>query len=160
MSDLISRSEYKSKLVKALEVLNKEYREALLNEDNDLILAIKNQQSAYMIALRLLDNEPTAYDIDKVVEELEKASKDVSRGYLGKDNNKYHKHYKAVRLSKAIEIVKQSGVSDDVCKKIQMQAYNNAIDNCLKILYFHQNEYDGIQWAIREIEELKEMEGY
>ena len=60
---------YKSKLLKALDVLNKEYREAMLNEDNDLILAIQNQQSAYMIALRLLDNEPTAYDIDKVVED-------------------------------------------------------------------------------------------
>ena len=47
MSDLISRSEYKSKLVKALDVLNKEYREALLNEDNDLILAIQNKLSAY-----------------------------------------------------------------------------------------------------------------
>ena len=70
MSDLISRSMYKSKLLKALDVLNKEYREAILNEDNDLILAIKNQQSAYMIALRLLDNEPTTYDIEKVVEEL------------------------------------------------------------------------------------------
>ena len=70
MSDLISRSMYKSKLVKALDVLNKEYREALLNEDNDLILAIQNQQSAYMIALRLLDNEPTAYSVDKIVEEL------------------------------------------------------------------------------------------
>lgn len=45
--------------------------------------------------------------VDKIVEEFEKASKDVSRGYLGKDNNKYHKHYKAVRLSRAIEIVKR-----------------------------------------------------
>ena len=63
-----------------------------------------------------IHNAPTAYDIDKVVDELEKASKDVSRGYLGKDNNKYHKHYKAVRLSRAIEIVKQGGVSDDVCE--------------------------------------------
>ena len=67
MGDLISRVVYKSKLLKELGVLNKEYRKAILNEDNDLILAIQNQQSAYMIALRLLDNEPTAYDIDNVV---------------------------------------------------------------------------------------------
>ena len=71
MSDLISRSIYKSKLLKALDVLNKEYREAMLNEDDDLILAIKNQQSAFMLALTLLDNEPTAYSVDKVVEKLE-----------------------------------------------------------------------------------------
>lgn len=88
MGDLISRVVYKSKLLKELGVLNKEYRKAILNGDNDLILAIQNQQSAYMIALRLLDNEPTAYDIRKVIEELEKA----------------------------IEIIKQSDVSDDVCE--------------------------------------------
>lgn len=108
MSDLISRSEYKSKLVKALDVLNKEYREALLNEDNDLILAIQNQQSAYMIALRLLDNEPTAYDIDKVIEELEKQKSGLTE--WAEDE--------AFKLAihKAIEIVKQGGVSDYVCE--------------------------------------------
>lgn len=79
MGDLISRSMYKSKLLKALDVLNKEYIEAILNEDNDLILAIQNQQSAYTIALRLLDNEPTAYSVDKVVEELEKKCKQIHK---------------------------------------------------------------------------------
>ena len=99
MSDLISRSMYKSKLLKALDVLNKEYREAILNEDNDLILAIQNQQSAYMIALRLLDNEPTSYDIDKVVDELEKL----------KDKGSVTKTEKLITkacVNKAIEIVK------------------------------------------------------
>ena len=110
MSDLISRSEYKSKLVKALDVLNKEYREALLNEDNDLILAIQNQQSAYMIALRLLDNEPIAYDINNVVEEL-KCDRCESCNFLelcagSKCCGKCHE--------KAIEIVKQGGVGKDV----------------------------------------------
>ena len=103
MSDLIIRSMYKSKLLKALDVLNKEYREALLNEDNDLILAIQNQQSAYMIALRLLDNEPTAYDIDKVVEELEK---ELEKGNIAIDFGEF----------RLFEIVKQGGVSDDVCE--------------------------------------------
>ena len=104
MSDLISRSMYKSKLLKALDVLNKEYIEAILNEDNDLILAIQNQQSAYMIALRLLDNEPTAYSVDKVVEELEEVA------YAHEDVNSF------IDLEDAIEIVKQGGVSDDVCE--------------------------------------------
>ena len=105
MSDLISRSEYKSKLVKALDVLNKEYREALLNEDNDLILAIQNQQSAYMIALRLLDNEPTAYDVDKVVYEFESFAKLAEdRWTNGTSEHAYQEHKCWV---KAIEIVKQ-----------------------------------------------------
>ena len=112
MSDLISRSLYKSKLLKALDVLNKEYIEAILNEDNDLILAIQNQQSAYMIALRLLDNEPTAYSVDKVVEELECdrcescSLLEVCAGskYCGKCHERI------------IEIVKQGGVGKDVNK--------------------------------------------
>ena len=102
MSDLISRSMYKSKLLKALDVLNKEYREAMLNEDNDLILAIQNQQSAYMIALRLLDNEPTAYDIDKVVAELRRMS---GNGYRDVDGDYVPP---MIETKNAIEIVKQS----------------------------------------------------
>ena len=102
MSDLISRSMYKSKLLKALDVLNKEYREAILNEDNDLILAIQNQQSAYMIALRLLDNEPTAYDLDNVVEELCNA-----------DPQEMMSEEQRNVLNYAIEIVKQ-GIRKDI----------------------------------------------
>ena len=109
MSDLISRSDYKNKLVKSLDALNKEYRESMLNEDNDLILAIQNQQSAYMIALKLLDNEPIAYSVDKVVEELEEMK---MRYFLTISNTGYEKSdfaYDNVgnALDKAIEIVNQ-----------------------------------------------------
>ena len=119
MSDLISRVVYKSKLLKELGVLNKEYRKAILNEDNDLILAIQNQQSAYMIALRLLDNLPTAYDINKVVEELEerKALHERLVDYESKNGTvtEKYQHIKAIDvLNEAIEIIKQNGVSDDV----------------------------------------------
>lgn len=104
MGDLISRLVYKSDLLKMVGVLNKQYRKAILNGDNDLILTIQNKLSAYTTALRLLDYEPTAYDSRKVVEELEKA----------------------------IEIIKQNGISDDVSKKIQIQAYNKAIDDFVR----------------------------
>ena len=104
MGDLISRLVYKSDLLKMVGVLNKQYRKAILDGDNDLILAIQNKQSAYTTALRLLDYEPTAYDSRKIVEELEKA----------------------------IEIIKQNGISDDVYEKIQIQAYNKAIDDFVR----------------------------
>lgn len=104
MGDLISRLVYKSDLLKMVGVLNKQYRKAMLDGDNDLILAIQNKQSAYTTALRLLDYEPTAYDSRKIVEELEKA----------------------------IEIIKQNNVSDDLCEKIQIQAYNKAIDDFVR----------------------------
>ena len=74
----------------------------LLN--NNLILEIQNKLSAYTTALRLLDYEPTAYDSRKVIEELEKA----------------------------IEIIKQNGISDDVYEKIQIQAYNKGIDDFVR----------------------------
>ena len=104
MGDLISRLVYKSDLLKMVGVLNKQYRKAILNGDNDLILAIQNKQSAYTTALRLLDYEPTAYDSREAIEELEKA----------------------------IKIIKQNGISDDVYEKIQIQAYNKAIDDFVK----------------------------
>ena len=126
MSDLISRSMYKSKLLKALDVLNKEYREAILNEDNDLILAIKNQQSAYMIALRLLDNEPTTYDIEKVVEELEEKASRYTKKYVTPYGNNGYRDVKAISVNRAIEIVKKGGVSDDVC---EWKVFDNSLTN-------------------------------
>ena len=116
MGDLISRVVYKSKLLKELGVLNKEYRKAILNGDNDLILAIQNQQSAYMIALRLLDNLPTAYSVDKVVKELEENASRYTKKYTTPYGNNGYKDTKAVSVHKAIEIVKQGGVDDDVCE--------------------------------------------
>ena len=112
MSDLISRSIYKSKLLKSIDVLNKEYREAMLNEDNDLILAIQNQQSAYMISLRLLDNEQTAYSVDKVVEELEKNASRYTKKYTTPYGNNGYRDVKAISIHKAIEIVK-AGVKNE-----------------------------------------------
>ena len=51
--------------------------------------------------------QPTAYDIDKVVEELELHSFELGTDTLPA-------HY--VRLNEAIEIIKQGGVSDDICE--------------------------------------------
>ena len=33
--------------------------------------------------------------------------------------------------------------------------YNKAIDECLEIVKFLKDNWDGIEWAIRDIEELK-----
>lgn len=116
MSDLISRSKCVSKLVKALDVLNKEYKEAMLNEDYELISAIQNQQSAYTIALRVLDNQPTAYDVDKVVEGLEENAGRYTKKYVTPYGNNGYKDTKAISIHKAIEIVKQGGIGKDVSK--------------------------------------------
>ena len=60
-------------------------------------------------AFNVISEQPTAYDIDKVVEKLEKESFTTTDTVCGGI-------FKAIRLSSAIEIVKQGGVSDDVCE--------------------------------------------
>ena len=53
-----------------------------------------------------IDSEPTAYDVDKVVGELKMEMK-ASSGYSAE---------RVSAFSRAIEIVKQGGVFDDVCE--------------------------------------------
>ena len=92
MSDLISRSE-----------AMKNYCNALCH---------KLQKGEYCndcIVKAWLNNQPTAYDIDKVVEELEKESFTTTDTVCGGI-------FKAIRTISAIEIVKQGGVSDDFCE--------------------------------------------
>ena len=55
--------------------------------------------------LTIIKEQPTAYDVDKVVERLELHSFELG-------TNSLPAHY--VRLNDAIEIVNQGGVSDDV----------------------------------------------
>ena len=63
-----------------------------------------------------LINEPTAYSVDGVVEELEEVKTinvDVGYGTI----------YKTIRKDVAIEIIKQCGVSDDVCEWKQSERF-------------------------------------
>ena len=66
-----------------------------------------------------IQNMPTAYDIDKVVEELEKATQCIKI-------NEKPTSVKAIHPTQAIEIVKQGGVADDVCE------YENTDDEYCK----------------------------
>lgn len=96
MSDLISRSELIEELKSLKIVLNG--KQIFSDDAKDTVLRIVNEQA-------------TAYDVDKVVEELEKISNDIPL--------QYEYNYEAGLsdgIEKAIEIVKQDGVSDDVCE--------------------------------------------
>ena len=64
-----------------------------------------------------VDNILTAYDIDRVVEELEENASRYTKKYVTPYGNNGYKDTKAISIHKAIEIVKQCGTSDDVCKK-------------------------------------------
>ena len=88
-----------------------------------LIEAMKKTESEYENAMtcpswwsafNVISEQPTAYDIDKVVEELEIERKTANNTY-----NSFNMDVDLGRvfgLEKAIEIVKQGCVSDDVCE--------------------------------------------
>lgn len=95
MSDLISRSG----LVKVL-------KDRATNE------AIMGYMTAYDVTNSIIDEveeQPTAYDIDKVVEELETDSSVKLYGSGNSDNY-------LIPVKRAIEIFKQGGVSVGVCE--------------------------------------------
>ena len=98
MSDLISRS-------KAISIL-KQLNEHSLTGKMDISNAIY-----------LLEIQPIAYDIDKVVEELEKKKEEVQRmrNTCIALSDLEVCDIENVTYKRAIEIVKQ-GVSDDVCE--------------------------------------------
>ena len=69
-----------------------------------------------MEIMAIIDAQPTAYDVDKVVERLEdvgqKMSESKSIQKYGKSSPANHRYYKAVSVKRAIEIVKGGGVDE------------------------------------------------
>ena len=108
MSDLISRSE-------------------LLKEIKSLSIVLNGKQifsdDAKDTILRIINEQPTAYSVDKVVEELEEAKHEI---FLSDDDLEYYQN----GIDDAIEIVKQGGVSDDVCEyKIKDKVIYDSCNN-------------------------------
>ena len=73
-------------------------------------------------ALNVISEQPTAYSVEKVVEELEMEMK-ASSGYSAE---------RVSAFSRAIEIVKQGGVADDVCEWKSIGASDNWSTSCDK----------------------------
>ena len=99
MSDLISRSDVND-VIDELEVYT-------CGRPNTMKVEVSVLQLQRFI--NKLKNIPTAYSVDKVVEELEADSSVKLYGSGNSDNY-------LVSVKRAIEIVKQGGVSDDVCE--------------------------------------------
>ena len=83
--------------------------------NNDTDLCAEMEFEGLKALKKYLDLQPTAYSVDKVVEELNELDvKSITRykdGNFGDfDGVEYY-----IKKRKAIEIVKQGGVSDDVC---------------------------------------------
>ena len=58
----------------------------------------------------MIEDAPTAYDIDKVVEELEENASRYTKKYATPYGNNGYRDTKAISIHKAIEIVKRGGV--------------------------------------------------
>ena len=95
MSDLISRSE----LIK--------HFEAIQQQENVVGLE-------FIAMIDEIKEQPTAYDVDKVVEELNELDVTAIKRYEGGTFGNYKGTDYYIKKSDAIEIVKQGGVSDDV----------------------------------------------
>ena len=117
MSDLISRSE----LINALKV----HFDSCFREDGELLYSDHICTSDDVVDLiKLVENQPTAYSVDKVVKELEVLKDGYDHSCL---DNVYERGVEAGAKwikKKAIEIVKQGGVSDDVCECRRLNGYN------------------------------------
>ena len=82
--------------------------------------------------VKLLDEQPTTYDVDKVVEELKERAdflKDCTK-YGNKNAKQQAESYNTMMMYEVadlvddlIEIVKQGGVSDDVCEWRLIKGY-------------------------------------
>ena len=115
MSDLISRSESIEELEKYEKELQKDKVEAIETDDENMLFATTNQLTAICRIKRNIMNMPTAYDIDKVVEELETNKQNAL------EVEESIKEYNV--WNDAIEIVKQGCVSDDVCEWKDKELY-------------------------------------
>ena len=104
MSDLISRSE-------VIDLLYKTFDEYRIATNKTSTLGGFGSE-----VFKRVREMPTVYDIDKVVEKLEENSSRYTKKYNTPYGNNGYRDVKAISVHKAIEIVKQGGVSDDVCK--------------------------------------------
>ena len=70
----------------------------------------------YVLDYRDIQEQPTSYDTDKVVEQLEEVGQKMSESKsiqkYGKSSPANHRYYKAVSVKRAIEIVKGGGVDE------------------------------------------------
>ena len=109
MSDLISRREL-------IENFRKCYRGHLGMENSDSCMTFHG-------ICNVINNTNTSYDIDRVVEEMEKAKHTIC---LSDDDLEHYQN----GIDRAIEIVKQGGVSDDVCEWTSTQINSEWKPSC------------------------------
>ena len=89
-------------------------------ENGDCLCAGRYEYETIEMLGKAFENSKQAYDVDKVIEELEEAKHEI---YLYDVDLEYYQN----RIDKAIEIVKQGSDANVVCewKKIDEEGYKN-----------------------------------
>ena len=138
MSDLISRSQ----LINALKL----HFDSCFRENGELLYSDHICTSDDVVDLiKLVENQPTAYDIDKVVEELEKATQCIKI-------NEKPTSVKAIHPTQAIEIVKQGIVSDDVCEwKVKSNYYVTKCSHDTDVMYGLKQDFKYCPYCSKKI---------
>ena len=141
MSDLISRS----KVIAVLEQLEEHSLSGKMDISN---------------AIYLLENQPTAYNIGKVVAELEQKKEEVQRmrNTCVALSDLEVCDIENVTYKRAIEIVKHGGVSDNVCEWKSTQINNewkpscepNSTYNVFGVAWFKRCPYCGKKIKVEE----------
>ena len=110
--------------------------------------------------VKLLDEQPTTYSVEKVVEELEEKASRYTKKYVTPYGNNGYRDVKAISIHKAIEIVKQGGVSDDVCKWKYNDSEYYFESSCKHLHIFmsdgpKENEYRFCPYCGKKIKEME-----
>lgn len=90
-----------------------------LIDADELKRSISQHNKIPRIFQQVINAQPTVYDIDKVVEQLEELKIDIERGCVAVNNEKCNKYFDCgvCTMDRVIEIVKHVGVgTDDACE--------------------------------------------
>ena len=118
MSDLISRSE-------VLELLYKIFDKYQISTDKNP----SRGESFGTDVFKEIKEMPTAYSVDKVMNELNKLDVQAIKRYKGGTFGDYEGTDYYIKQSEAIEIVKQGGVSDDTDAMCEWKVFDNSLTN-------------------------------
>lgn len=110
VSDLISRSELLSTISNMNFVFGND------TDDTETIIEMVSE---------VIKEQPTAYDVDKVIKELKENASRYTKKYVTSYGNNGYRDTKAISIHKAIEIVKRGGTS----ASYSIQDIDNAIRN-------------------------------
>ena len=118
MEDLISRSALIEKMSDTgVQITFDLPVEEILGEDvdmDDFVMLVQDAIQAYRkMVIDAIQNQPTAYNLDAVVEQLENGGQKMAEAKsmkpYGKSSPSCHRYYKAISVKKAVDIVRKGG---------------------------------------------------